>query len=123
VKTGIHPEYHQAAVRCACGEEFVVGSTRKEIRLEVCSKCHPFFTGKQKYVDTAGRVDKFFRRYGDGTPKKKKKKPVVEAVMEETTAEGMTSADEEAEAQTESVEDLEGDVDVESVEESKTESL
>lgn len=75
MKEGIHPEYHDATVKCACGEEYVVGSTVKEIRLEVCSKCHPFFTGKHKYVDTAGRVDKFFRKYGDNVePRKKKKK-------------------------------------------------
>ena len=84
MKQGIHPEYHQATVRCACGEEFVVGSTRNEIRLEVCSKCHPFFTGKQKYVDTAGRVDKYFKRYGEEAQKKRKKKPAkIKAEAEE----------------------------------------
>jgi large subunit ribosomal protein L31 len=70
VKPETHPTYHDASVRCACGEEFVVGSTKKDIVLEICSKCHPFFTGKQKFVDTAGRVDKFFRKYGDSTPRK-----------------------------------------------------
>ena len=63
MKKGIHPEYHLAKARCACGNEFEVGSTLKEIRVEVCSKCHPFFTGKQKLVDTAGRVERFRRKY------------------------------------------------------------
>lgn len=73
MKSDIHPKYYEATIRCACGEEFVVGSTKQEIRLDICSKCHPFFTGKQKFVDTAGRVDKFFRKYGDSTPKKRTK--------------------------------------------------
>ncbi len=63
MKAGIHPEYHEVTVRCACGEEWATRSTRKDLRLEICSKCHPFFTGKQKLVDTAGRVEKFNRRY------------------------------------------------------------
>ena len=53
MKKGIHPEYHEVTVSCACGEKFVTRSTRKELRLEICSKCHPFFTGKQKLIDTA----------------------------------------------------------------------
>ena len=64
MKEGIHPKYHRATVRCACGNEFQVGSTLKEIKVEICSQCHPFFTGKQKLVDTAGRVEKFIRKYG-----------------------------------------------------------
>jgi len=63
MKPGIHPEYHQAKVRCACGNEFEAGSTLKEIKVEICSKCHPFFTGKQKLVDSAGRVERFKRKY------------------------------------------------------------
>jgi large subunit ribosomal protein L31 len=63
MKEGIHPEYQKCTVRCACGETFETGSTKKEIRVEICSKCHPFFTGKQKLVDTGGRVDRFKRRY------------------------------------------------------------
>lgn len=63
MKPEIHPEYHQAKVRCACGNEFEAGSTLKEIRVEICSKCHPFFTGKQKLVDSAGRVERFKRKY------------------------------------------------------------
>lgn len=64
MKKGIHPEYHQCTVTCACGETFVTGSVRKNLKIEICSKCHPFFTGKQKLVDTGGRVDRFNKRYG-----------------------------------------------------------
>ena len=63
MKPGIHPEYQEVTVHCACGEQWVTRSTRKELRLEICSRCHPFFTGKQKLIDTAGRVEKFNRRY------------------------------------------------------------
>jgi len=63
MKPKIHPEYQQVTVVCACGETFVTRSTRKELRLEICSKCHPFFTGKQKLIDSAGRVERFNRRY------------------------------------------------------------
>jgi len=63
MKPGIHPEYHYSTVTCACGNTFQVGSTRKELRVELCSECHPFFTGKKKIVDTAGRVERFKRRY------------------------------------------------------------
>jgi large subunit ribosomal protein L31 len=64
MKEQIHPKYEEAVVRCACGETFKTGSTKKELRVEICSKCHPFFTGKQKFVDTGGRVEKFKRKYG-----------------------------------------------------------
>lgn len=64
MKKEIHPAYGQAVVRCACGETFVTGSTKKELSVEICSKCHPFYTGKQKLVDSGGRVDKFKKRYG-----------------------------------------------------------
>lgn len=63
MKKDIHPKYQQTMVRCACGHEFPTGSTQKEIRVEICSKCHPFFTGKQKLVDTAGQVERFVKRY------------------------------------------------------------
>jgi large subunit ribosomal protein L31 len=65
MKTGIHPEYQKTKVTCACGNEFEVGSTAKEIRVEICSQCHPFFTGKQKLVDSAGRVERFRRKYAE----------------------------------------------------------
>ena len=65
MKPGIHPEYKEITVTCACGETFKTRSTRKEdLHVEICSACHPFFTVKQKLVDTAGRVDRFNRRYG-----------------------------------------------------------
>jgi len=64
MKEGIHPEYYDVKVTCGCGASFVTRSTKKEIRLEICSSCHPFFTGKQKFVDTTGRVEKFLRKYG-----------------------------------------------------------
>jgi len=63
MKEGLHPEYQTATVRCACGETFETRSTKKDISIEICSKCHPFYTGKQKLIDTGGRVDKFRKRY------------------------------------------------------------
>jgi large subunit ribosomal protein L31 len=64
MRTKIHPEYHtDAQVICSCGNIFTTGSTKKTLRVELCSKCHPFFTGEQKIVDTAGRVERFKRRY------------------------------------------------------------
>ncbi|MBR5137611.1 MAG: 50S ribosomal protein L31 [Clostridia bacterium] len=65
MKEGIHPNYQKSVVKCACGNTFETGSIKPELRVEICSKCHPFFTGKQKLVDTAGgRVDKFRKKYG-----------------------------------------------------------
>ena len=64
MKQGIHPNYNECVVTCSCGETFTTGSTKKEMRVEVCSKCHPYYTGKQKLIDTGGRVDKFKKRYG-----------------------------------------------------------
>jgi large subunit ribosomal protein L31 len=63
MKAKIHPETHECKVTCGCGAGFMTRSTRKEIHVEVCSSCHPFYTGKQKFVDTAGRVEKFLKRY------------------------------------------------------------
>ncbi len=64
MKQGIHPQYQEINVHCACGETFTTRSTRREdLSVEICSACHPFFTGKQKLVDTAGRVDRFNKRY------------------------------------------------------------
>ena len=64
MKKGIHPEYKQVKVKCHCGNEFVTGSTKDEITVEVCSKCHPFYTGQQKSARTDGRIDKFNKKYG-----------------------------------------------------------
>jgi large subunit ribosomal protein L31 len=63
MKEGIHPKYKEAKVVCACGESFTTKSTRDTLRVDICSKCHPFFTGKQKLVDAEGRVDKFRKKY------------------------------------------------------------
>ena len=63
MKPAIHPNYEAAHAVCACGEKFDTRSTVKELRVEICSKCHPFFTGKQKLIDTEGRVDRFQKRY------------------------------------------------------------
>ena len=64
MKENIHPAYGESIVRCACGETFMTGSVKGDITVEICSKCHPFYTGKQKLVDTSGRVDKFNKKYG-----------------------------------------------------------
>ncbi len=64
MKEGIHPKYEQTTIRCACGEIIETGSTKKDIKVEICSKCHPFYTGKQKLVDTGGRVDRFNKKFG-----------------------------------------------------------
>ena len=64
MKAGIHPNYQPTTIRCACGAVIETGSTKQNITVEICSKCHPFYTGKQKLVDTSGRVDKFNKKYG-----------------------------------------------------------
>jgi large subunit ribosomal protein L31 len=63
MKEKIHPEYKEATITCACGEVIHTRSTKQNLRVEICSKCHPFFTGKQKFVDSAGRVEKFLKKY------------------------------------------------------------
>jgi len=68
MKPGIHPEYRRCIVTCACGNTFETRSTLKELHVEVCSKCHPFYTGTQRLVDTAGRVERFNRKYGIKKP-------------------------------------------------------
>ena len=62
MKANIHPQYHQASVTCACGNTFTVGSTLEKIHVELCNKCHPFYTGAQKFVDTANKIDKFQKK-------------------------------------------------------------
>lgn len=71
MKEGIHPNYQECQVVCVCGETWTTRSTKKEIHVEICSNYHPFFTGKQKLVDTAGRVERFQRKYGRKTEKEK----------------------------------------------------
>ena len=63
MKTDIHPKYDETTIKCACGNSVTVGSTKKDISVEICSQCHPFFTGKQKLVDTAGRIERFRKKY------------------------------------------------------------
>lgn len=67
-KKGVHPEYKPAKITCACGMEYETYSTRGDYVVEICSNCHPFYTGKQKLVDSAGRVERFNRKYGRSTP-------------------------------------------------------
>lgn len=64
MKQNIHPEYKKCVVKCACGNTFETGSVKDEIRVEICSQCHPFYTGKQKFIDKGGRVDRFKKKYG-----------------------------------------------------------
>ena len=76
MKSGIHPQYHMATVTCSCGNSFVVGSTLESLHVDVCAKCHPFFTGAQKFLDTLGKVDRFIakRQAASGYVKKSKDK-------------------------------------------------
>lgn len=64
MKAGIHPKYEMTTIKCACGHEIKTKSTSKNIEVEICSACHPFYTGKQKLVDTAGRIERFNKKYG-----------------------------------------------------------
>ena len=73
MKEGIHPKYHEVVARCACGATWTAHSTKPELHLEICSSCHPFFTGKQKLLDTEGRVERFTKKYGAQTSESRKK--------------------------------------------------
>jgi large subunit ribosomal protein L31 len=87
MKDKIHPKYDTVTVRCACGTTFETRSTAKDIHLDICSECHPFFTGKQKLIDTDGRIDKFKKKFGEkivGT--KKIKKPAKTKATTDTAA-------------------------------------
>ncbi len=85
MKEGIHPQYHETVVTCGCGNTFKTRSTRKELKVDICNMCHPFYTGRLKYVDTAGRIEKFQKKFAAGTytslqtPKKKTAKPAPQA--------------------------------------------
>ncbi|MFW6053096.1 MAG: 50S ribosomal protein L31 [Desulfosalsimonas sp.] len=68
MKKDIHPHYKDTVIRCACGNQITVGSTKENISVEICSQCHPFYTGKQKLVDSAGRIERFRRKYGKYQP-------------------------------------------------------
>ena len=84
MKKDIHPEYQLTRIRCHCGYEFEAGSTKEGISVEICSQCHPFYTGKQKLVDSAGRIERFRRKYGNYMDQNKKEvKEEVKDVKEE----------------------------------------
>jgi large subunit ribosomal protein L31 len=72
MKADIHPRYDQTNITCACGASYLTRSTRKDLRIGICAACHPFFTGEQKFVDTAGRIEKFSKRYATTTLRRKK---------------------------------------------------
>jgi large subunit ribosomal protein L31 len=72
VKPNIHPEYNEITVQCACGNKFQTRTTAKEMHLDICSNCHPFFTGRQKLIDTEGRVDRFTKKFGAQTVEQRK---------------------------------------------------
>lgn len=78
MKPGIHPKYYEVEVRCACGNTFRTRSTKPELHLEICNVCHPFFTGRQKLVDTEGRVERFTRKYGAQPLAGRKKKKAAD---------------------------------------------
>ncbi len=97
MKEGIHPKYEEVEVRCACGNTFKTRSTKPELHLEICSACHPFFTGRQKLIDTEGRVERFSKKFGAQTSETRKaaekaaraakapSKPAVKAVAPKKT--------------------------------------
>ncbi|MCX7830437.1 MAG: 50S ribosomal protein L31 [Acidobacteria bacterium] len=92
MKDKIHPQYQEVKVTCACGNTFVTRSTKKELKVEICSRCHPFFSGKQKYIDTAGRIEKFQRKYtkkkkaeAEGTPEVASMETAAEEPKKKTT--------------------------------------
>ena len=87
MKTGIHPNYVETKVTCSCGNTFETRSTKDEMHVELCNECHPFFTGRQKLVDTGGRVQRFQKRYGDKAPLKSKKAAKVAKDVETKTEE------------------------------------
>ena len=95
MKTGIHPEYMPTKITCACGRVTETYATVEELHVEICSHCHPFFTGRQKLVDTAGRVERFRRKYSTGTPMPSTTAPVETEVV----AEVAEIVNEEAEAE------------------------
>lgn len=93
MKPGIHPEYKVATVTCACGNTFQTRSTASDLRVEICSACHPFFTGRQKLVDSAGRVEKFMQKYGlSDKQKESKKSDASESKTEEKVEESVENS-------------------------------
>src|ERR671925_1998797 len=88
VKEGIHPKYQEVEVRCACGNTFKTRSTKPELHLEICSACHPFFTGRQKLIDTEGRVERFTKKFGAQTSEQRKTAAKAAKTAKATTAKG-----------------------------------
>lgn len=86
MRTGIHPEYKRARITCACGRVSETRATVEELHVEICSHCHPFFTGRQKLVDTAGRVERFIAKYGDGRATEPDAEPEPEAAAQPEVA-------------------------------------
>ena len=84
MREGIHPQYHDVQARCACGATWTTRSTKPELHLEICANCHPFFTGKQKLLDTEGRIERFNKKFGTQTSESRKKAAKVK--KEATTA-------------------------------------
>jgi large subunit ribosomal protein L31 len=90
VKQGIHPKYEQVEVRCACGNTFKTRSTKPELHLEICSACHPFFTGRQKLIDTEGRVERFTKKFGAQTSAQRKTAATAAKAAKASAAKGKT---------------------------------
>ena len=89
MKEGIHPKYEEVEVRCACGNTFKTRSTKPELHLEICSACHPFFTGRQKLIDTEGRVERFTKKFGAQTSEQRKTAAsAAKAAKKSTTGSG-----------------------------------
>ena len=90
MKAGIHPKYQEVEVRCACGNTFKTRSTKPELHLEICSACHPFFTGRQKLIDTEGRVERFTKKFGVQTSAQRKTAATVAKAAKASAAKGKT---------------------------------
>ena len=94
MKQGIHPKYEEVEVRCACGNTFKTRSTKPELHLEICSACHPFFTGRQKLIDTEGRVERFTKKFGAQTSAQRKTaETAAKAAKRATTGSKATKTD------------------------------
>ena len=113
MKKDIHPDYHEVTVVCACGNTFQTRSTKEDLRLEVCSQCHPFFTGKERFIDSAGRVERFQRKYerfyedqekAAAEANYKKRQRATAAMLEEVKAKGAQAAAAEADKGAEATE-------------------
>ena len=92
MKQGIHPKYEEVEVRCACGNTFKTRSTKPELHLEICSACHPFFTGRQKLIDTEGRVERFTKKFGAQTSEQRKTAAATAKAAKKATTATATKA-------------------------------